>query len=267
MSTATAKVTKKKSYFDMVKEALVALQAPRSGVSRHPIIKYIIETYQLDEKVVNKHVKSALKEAVEAGKIIQVTGVGATGSFKLSSDLKKEEQKAAKAAEKKVDKENAEPVVKKTKTAVKKPAAKATAADQEDAEEVAAPTGFKKPLVKVAANKKAAAKNDEPLAKDAKTTVKSKEGKEKPVKASGSTKKSAAVKGNNLILSGSETEEPATKIDKAQAASKKAPAGKKAPAAKKAPVAKKAPAKNVPVEAEQPESEDEAIPPVKEKKN
>ena len=156
MSASNIKVVKKKSYFDMVKEALVALQAPRTGISRYFIAKYIIDTYGLDEKLVGKHLKNALKEGVETGKLTQVTGVGANGSFKLSDQLKKEEAKATKAAEKKADKENVEPVAKKTKVSAKAAAVKKPAAKSSEGEEA---TVSKNTLIKIAV-KKAPTKKD-----------------------------------------------------------------------------------------------------------
>jgi hypothetical protein len=105
-----SEIVKKKhpSYDEMVKEAFMKLNVSRNGASRVSISNYIIITYELNKKKANKFITNALKEGVESGQFIQVSGSGANGSFKLSDELKKEKKSAelkAVRAEKKAEKD------------------------------------------------------------------------------------------------------------------------------------------------------------------
>jgi len=64
----------------------------RSGSSRQAILKFITSNFKVEEKQGNQHVKIGLKNAVKAGTLKQVKGVGASGSFKLSDALKTKEK-------------------------------------------------------------------------------------------------------------------------------------------------------------------------------
>jgi len=115
---ATGKVVKKRAagkakkaaadhpkYSQMIKEALTALKE-RGGSSRVAILKYLAKHYKLghDEKVINTHLKLALKAGVKNHTLKQTKGSGAAGSFRIG--------------EKKVEKK---PKAKKPKAAGKKP--------------------------------------------------------------------------------------------------------------------------------------------------
>ena len=100
---------------DMVKAAIAALK-DRKGSSLPAIKKYIAGNYKVDIVKLAPFIRKFLKKAVEDGKLTQVKGTGASGSFKLVK---------AAPAEKKVKKVAKKPAAKKTpKKAAKKPAAK-----------------------------------------------------------------------------------------------------------------------------------------------
>ncbi|XP_068762766.1 histone H1.0-like [Montipora capricornis] len=137
-------------YLDMIKVAIFSLKE-RNGSSRQAIEKYIKANYKVGE--VGSRLKMALKRAVASGNVLQAKGVGASGSFKLSKEEKKEkkpmkkpEKKAAAKPKKPAVKKNAEKKPKKSpkKAAAKKPAAKKPAAKKPTAKKPAA----KKPAAK-----------------------------------------------------------------------------------------------------------------------
>jgi histone H1/5 len=70
------------SFFEMISEALKSLNE-RNGSSRQALLKFIISNYKVDGKTGNQHLKLALKNAVKAGTLKQMKGIGASGSFKL----------------------------------------------------------------------------------------------------------------------------------------------------------------------------------------
>lgn len=80
---------------DMVTAAIVHL-AERGGSSLPAIKKYIANTYNLDVDKHATYIKKFLKSAVAKGSLVQITGRGASGSFKLPSA--KQKAALAKAA-------------------------------------------------------------------------------------------------------------------------------------------------------------------------
>ena len=90
-------------YLDMVVEGIKTLNE-RSGSSKQALLKFISLTFKIDEKVCNQHLKLALKSGVKSGALKQVSGLGASGSFKLGEAKKKqpqakpEQQQEAKSA-------------------------------------------------------------------------------------------------------------------------------------------------------------------------
>merc|ERR1712183_658534 len=123
-AAAKAKATKKPAthpkYAEMISEAVENLAA-KKGSSKLAIVKYIQANFKVGDNA-GTCVRLSLKRMVAAGDLVQVTGVGANGSFKLK---KKAAPKPKKAAPKK-------PVApkkpaKKTAAKAKKPAKKATA--------------------------------------------------------------------------------------------------------------------------------------------
>lgn len=71
----------------MVKEA-IELGNSRRGTSFQAIKKYIAETYKMDPALISRYVKKYLNKAVESGELVQASGKGATGSFKIPSKTK-----------------------------------------------------------------------------------------------------------------------------------------------------------------------------------
>jgi len=78
-------------FFEMIIQAIRKLN-DRAGSSRQAILKFITANFKVTEKQGNQHVKIGLKNAVKAGTLKQVKGVGASGSFKLSDALKTKEK-------------------------------------------------------------------------------------------------------------------------------------------------------------------------------
>ena len=134
----------------MVNDAIAALK-DRKGSSLPAIKKYIAGNYKVDVVKLAPFIRRYLKKAVTDGKLNQVKGSGASGSFKLAKPAAEEKKPKAKkpAAKKAVAKK---PATKKSpKKAAKKPAAKKA----------------KTPKKEKKAKKPAAAKPKKPIAKKA----------------------------------------------------------------------------------------------------
>ena len=153
----------------MVNAAIAALK-DRKGSSLPAIKKYVAATYKVDIEKLAPFVRRYLRKAVQDGKLTQVKGTGASGSFKL---VKVEKEKKAKkpakkpAAKKSPKKAAKKPAAKKAKTPkkekkAKKPAAakpkkpKAKKATKSPAKKAAKKPAAKKPAAKKPAAKKAA---------------------------------------------------------------------------------------------------------------
>ena len=127
MAVGSPKKRAKKSsshptYAVMITAAIKNLKE-RGGSSRQAILKYITSNYKVDPAKAGTQVRLALKRSINSGKLKQVKGAGASGSFRLPVT---------------------EPKAKKKKTIKKKSAAKKTAA-----------TKVKKPKAKRKSPKKA----------------------------------------------------------------------------------------------------------------
>ena len=160
-------------YSEMIKQAVSTLKE-RGGSSRQAILKYIVKNFNVgkDEKVVNTHLKMALRAGVKNAGLKQSKGTGAAGSFRLGDAAKKADKPKKPAAKKaaakkpkakkvvkkpKADKKTAKPkkaAAKKPKSPKKPAAAKKPAAKKPAAKNPAAKKAAKKP----AAKKTAAAK-------------------------------------------------------------------------------------------------------------
>lgn len=173
-NVAAKKPSDHPKYNDMIRQALVALKE-RGGSSRQAILKYIMAHFKVgnDEHVVNQHLKVALKSGVKSDLLKQSKGSGASGSFRLGADAKKE--KPAKK-EKKA----------KSAAAVKKPSTKKATTAKKSPKKAAA---AKKP----AAAKKAKATGDKPKAKKAAAAGKPKKAKATAGAAAGKPKKAKAA--------------------------------------------------------------------------
>lgn len=88
LTTGVAGVTRPRStpihppFIDMVLEAIKTLRK-RRGSSRQKIVKYIGENYRVGCGY-EKQVNLALKRGVNRGLLLQVRGMGASGSFKIN---------------------------------------------------------------------------------------------------------------------------------------------------------------------------------------
>ncbi|KAI8441599.1 hypothetical protein MSG28_015167 [Choristoneura fumiferana] len=94
----------------MIHEALNELKT-RKGVSSYAIKKYLETRYNVETEKVNYLIKKTLKSGVEDGSIIQVKGIGASGSFKLAPVKEKAKKPKAKK-EKIIEKPTKEKLVK-----------------------------------------------------------------------------------------------------------------------------------------------------------
>ena len=147
-------------YPEMIAAAIGSLKE-RGGSSRQAILKYILKQYNFgkNERVVNQHLKVALRAGAKNGTLKQSKGSGATGSFRLGDKaapkkVAAKKPKAAGAVVKKVKKAKSPKKAKKPKTPkkAKKPKSPAKAKKPK-----AAPKA-KKPVVVKAKKAKSPAK-------------------------------------------------------------------------------------------------------------
>ncbi|KAL0267757.1 UNVERIFIED_CONTAM: hypothetical protein PYX00_009933 [Menopon gallinae] len=82
---------------EMVAAAIKDLKE-RGGSSLHAIKKYIAATYQVDAEKLAPFIRKHLRAAVNSGTLIQITGKGASGSFKLAKTDSKRSTEARKRA-------------------------------------------------------------------------------------------------------------------------------------------------------------------------
>lgn len=184
--TTKPKVAKKEpthpKYSEMVISAITALKE-RTGSSRQAILKYIIATYNLDEKVATTHVRRALVQGVVKGLLKQVKGTGANGSFRVVKQ-KPEPKKPKKTVEKKAAKKPTKKDATKSKK-VKKPTTKKSAEKKATTKKATA----KKPAAKKPAAKKPAAKKAPAKKAPAKKPASKKPNAKKPATKKPATKK------------------------------------------------------------------------------
>eukprot|EP00111_Clytia_hemisphaerica_P001571 TCONS_00004484-protein len=86
-------------YLQMIQESLTELEERGKGVSRAKIIAHIKEKYTLQD-INNLALNRAMKGAIEKNIILNSTGTGLTGSFKLTKEYKEEKKQAAKVLSK-----------------------------------------------------------------------------------------------------------------------------------------------------------------------
>ena len=149
-------------YPEMIAAAIGSLKE-RGGSSRQAILKYILKQYNFgkNERVVNQHLKVALRAGAKNGTLKQSKGSGATGSFRLGDKAAPKKKVAAKkpkaagAVVKKVKKAKSPKKAKKPKTPkkAKKPKSPAKAKKPK-----AAPKAKKPVVVKAAKKAKSPAK-------------------------------------------------------------------------------------------------------------
>lgn len=188
-------------YNEMIRQALSTLKE-RGGSSRQAILKYVMKNFKVgnDEHVVNQHLKMALRAGVKNDSLKQSKGSGASGSFRLGAEAKKEKPAAKK--------------VKKTTTTTK------VAKKPKAASKPKSPKKAKKPA---AAAKKP--KADKP-AKKAKADKPKKAKADKPKKAAAPKKAAKAASPKKAAAAKPKKAKPAAKPKKAAAAKKPAAAKK-----------------------------------------
>lgn len=144
----------------MVNAAIAALKE-RRGSSLSAIKKYIAANYKVDIVRLAPFIRKYLKKGVADGKLVQVKGTGASGSFRLSQAAKKEPKKKAKKPKAKKPAKAKKPKKPKTKKPkAKKPKAAKKAAKPKKAKKpkAAKPKKTAKPKAKKPAAKKPAKK-------------------------------------------------------------------------------------------------------------
>ena len=141
----------------MVKAAIENLK-DRKGSSLVAIKKYIAANYKADPVKMSAYIKKALKSGVENKTLLQVKGVGASGSFKLAKeDAKpKKSAKPKKAAKKPTSSKPKKVAPKKKSSAVKKATPKKKKVEKSKSAKPSAKA--KKPVAKKAPAKKPASK-------------------------------------------------------------------------------------------------------------
>ena len=134
MSDAAAKPAKKApskpkkaadhpKYIDMIVAAITALKE-RNGSSRQGIVKYIKANYKVGDNA-EAQIKLNLKRNVVNGGLVQVKGVGASGSFKVAKKVPAKVSKKKVTAKKPASKKAAPKKVAAKKAAAKKTPSKA----------------------------------------------------------------------------------------------------------------------------------------------
>ena len=161
-------------YTEMIAAALGSLKE-RGGSSRQAILKYIMAHYNVgkDDRVVNQHLKMALRAGAKNGSLKQAKGTGASGSFRLGEKAKAapkkkvvaKKPKAAGAKKPKTPKKKAVKKAKSPKKTAKKPAAKKLAKSPAKPKKAKTPKKAKAVKKPKAAKPKKAAKK--PAAKKA----------------------------------------------------------------------------------------------------
>merc|ERR1711894_681814 len=141
----------------MVKEAIENLKE-RKGSSLIAIKKYLATNYKVDPVKHGHFIKKALASGVEKKTIVQVKGIGASGSFKLAKVEAKPKKAVKPKASSKKPKTPTKKKVPKTKPAASKKATPKKKAEKSKATKSAAKP--KKPVAKKSKPSKAAPKKE-----------------------------------------------------------------------------------------------------------
>lgn len=134
---------------ELVMNAIKTLK-DRQGSSLQAIKKHIASNYSLDTEKLAPFIKKYLKNATASGKLIQTKGKGASGSFKLPTDLPKPIKKSTKSEKK----EKSATIKSKS---IKKSKVKSTATKQKATKPSIAASKLKAPKPKKASSSKKAA--------------------------------------------------------------------------------------------------------------
>ncbi len=147
--------TPKPKIKDMVEEAISATY-DRNGSSLQAIKKYLVVNFGLEKPT---YIRNALKRGVASGEFIQIKGVGASGSFKLSTTVtekpaektrRQKDSEQAKMAKSEKSEREAQRIAKRVKKAKKDRQAK-----KESPPKVVKKVKKVKPEKRVKTNKKA----------------------------------------------------------------------------------------------------------------
>ncbi|CDW58310.1 histoneo; histone h3; histone h1 [Trichuris trichiura] len=158
------------AYSDMVVTALRTLKE-HGGSSRQALLKYIMANYKVgtDTKMINAHIKSALKRGVATGALKLTKGTGASGRFRVGEPKGPVTKAKKPKAPKKKTTTAAKPRAKKTTTATHVAASESSAKAKKAKKpkttkpKAAGPSKVKKPTK--AAKSKAPKKPKAPKAK------------------------------------------------------------------------------------------------------
>merc|ERR1711972_545358 len=74
------------TYHDMVIECLTENKGERKGTTKQAIVKYLQEKFSVEKSL---YIKNALKKAVDNEQVLQISGTGFNGRFKLAKVEKK----------------------------------------------------------------------------------------------------------------------------------------------------------------------------------
>lgn len=229
---------KNPKYTEMVEEAIKFFNE-KGGSSRQAILKYITGKYLVGENAKNQ-VKLALVKGVGKGRLVQTKGVGASGSFKLSKEVKeeakKEEKKRLKREKKALkDKENFAP---ESDGEARKSKAKKSKKQGKDGSEEKERKKKKATTKKSKHNKEIASKDfEEKKSKSKEKKSKGEANTEEAVKGKNSKKPVAKAKTNKKSSTGknkanSEKSKDTTKVPKPKKTAEAKTKGKKQLAAK-----------------------------------
>jgi len=96
-------------YTEMITEALKNLNE-KKGSTKQALTKYVITHFPVDPKIVNTHMRLALKSGMTSGIFVKTTDdTLLTGHFKLSEKLRAEAKKVKQKEKRAINKENSEP--------------------------------------------------------------------------------------------------------------------------------------------------------------
>lgn len=231
-------------YTEMVEEAVKYFNE-KGGSSRQAITKYIKGKYLVGETA-NNQIKLALVKSVGKGRLVQTKGAGASGSFKLSKEVKEEEKREEKRrlkkekkalkekenAERDIDNNNKKKASKVKKTSKKQP--KDVDGEDKENEEKGRPKKKSSNKTKESTSKKkregskdtALEKKSKPKAKKS-TVAESSEGIKKAKKTKKPAAKPSASKISSTGKKTSEKGKDKTKVLKSKNTTKAKPKSKK----------------------------------------
>ena len=192
------RITKsRKRYSEMIEIALLQLNETRTGSSRQAIVKYIRANYDVGENV-NRYVSLALAKLIEQERILRKSGVGASGKFVLSKEIREAMRKGVKPKAK--SKPKAKPKDEESKSDKSRKSKKEAGEDGGDSDKENKPKPVKITKTKGAKASGSRPKKDEGDAKNKTTKKKGKasnEAEKSKGKASEKSSKTTVNKGKD----------------------------------------------------------------------